>query len=135
MIQLVYLGHPLDPGGCLGGQKGLPQGWPPGAFGWGRSPQPQDVGKLPGLGVSCGGIPLLVPLRHLFCVSWREEGCFRQQRRRQPHVVANPSRLWSVLFSLLLDSPDVIGGTSFPDHYLLIGGSWRCWVGITFLCW
>lgn len=30
------------------------------------SPQPQDVGKLPGLGVSCGGIPLLVPLRHLF---------------------------------------------------------------------
>ena len=99
------------------------------------SPQPQDVGKLPGLGVSCGGIPLLVPLRHLFFVSWREEGCFRQQRRRQHHVVANSSRLWSVLFSLLLDSPDVIGGTSFLDHYLLIGGSWRCRVGITFLCW
>ena len=99
------------------------------------SPQPQDVGNLPGLGVSCGGIPLLMPLSHLFVVSWQEEGCFRQQRRRQHHVVANSSRLWSVLFSLLLDSPDVIGGTSFLDHYLLIGGSWRCWVRITFLCW
>lgn len=73
-------------------------------------------------------------LSHLFVVSWWEEGCYFPGSRERDSITwllisVGDSIMWLLipvgsglsLFSILQDSLDIIGGTSFLDHYLMIG--------------